>query len=373
MSQTIIGLGDAKAVKRYSAFLAVDTARISYWQRKFMGYGEDSGLPLQLLPQLESDAGERITFDLNMQMRGQPIEGDATQRGTEEALRFFTDEVIINQMRGGVNTGGRMSRKRTVHDMRKIARRRQSEWWGRIFDELFFMYLSGARGINPDYIFPTSYPGFASNSFQAPDTNHVLYGGNATGKADVDANDKADLALLDRAVTKATMLGGGVESTPALQPVMVEGEERFVALFNPFQVYDLRTNTNVGQWLDIQKAAAAAEGRSNPIFKGSLGMYNDVVMHQHKGVIRFNDYGAGANVEAARGLFLGRQAAVVAFGNAGSGLRFSWHEETEDRGNQIVITTSSIFGVKKTNFTIDGSPYDFGVVALDTAAADPNP
>jgi hypothetical protein len=61
----------------------------------------------------------------------------------------------------------------------------------------------------------------------------------------------------------------------------------------------------------------------------------------------------------------------VAFGSPGTGLRFDWNEELEDRGNQVVITTSSIFGVKKTAYTIDGTSRDFGVIAIDTACADP--
>lgn len=40
MAKTIIGVGDAKAVKRFSAFLAVDVGRQSYFNRKFMGVGE---------------------------------------------------------------------------------------------------------------------------------------------------------------------------------------------------------------------------------------------------------------------------------------------------------------------------------------------
>ena len=69
---------------------------------------------------------------------------------------------------------------------------------------------------------------------------------------------------------------------------------------------------------------------------------------------------------------MGRQAAVVSFGSTGTGLRFDWHEEQEDRGNQVVITTGSIFGIKKTAFTIDGVSRDFGVMALDTAVVDPS-
>jgi hypothetical protein len=69
---------------------------------------------------------------------------------------------------------------------------------------------------------------------------------------------------------------------------------------------------------------------------------------------------------------MGEQAAVCAFGSPGTGLRFDWHEESRDNGNQLVISTSSIMGVKKTRFTIDGTATDFGVMALDTYSKDPN-
>jgi len=288
-------------------------------------------------------------------------------------LKFYTDSLYIDQLRGGVNTGGKMSRKRTIHDMRDIARKRQSEWWARLFDETMFMYLSGARGINADYIEPTTFTGYASNSFVAPDSQHLLYGGNATAKNDAsfDSADKMSLSLIDKALARAETLGGGTSGVPSLEPCKIDGEPHYVLVMHPWQEYDVRTSSSTGQWLDIQKAAAAAEGKNNPIFKGGLGMYNNVVLHKHKGVIRFSDYGNGNNVAAARALFLGRQAGVVAFGSPGTGLRFDWHEEMEDRGNQIVITTSSIFGVKKTAFTIAGTSRDFGVIALDTACAEP--
>ena len=373
MAKTIVGVGDAKAIKRYSAFLAVDVGRKSYFNRKFMGVGESAQTPLQTLPHLERDSGDQISYDLVMQLKMKPIQGDANLRGKEEDLKFYTDSLYIDQLRGGVNTGGRMSRKRTIHDMRQIARVRQSEWWARLFDETLFMYLSGARGVNSDFIEDTSFTGYANNAFVAPDSQHILYGGDATSKATLDSADKLTLGTIDKALSRAEVMGGGTTGIPSIQPCEIDGEPHYVLVMHPWQEYDLRTNTSTGQWLDIQKAAAGAEGKANPIFKGGLGMYNNVVLHKHKSTILFSDYGAAspAVVRAARALFLGRQAGVVAFGSPGTGLRFDWHEEMEDRGNQVVITTSSIFGVKKTAFTIDSTSRDFGVIAIDTAAADP--
>lgn len=367
MARTIIGVGDAKAVRKYSAFLAVDTAKKGYWNRKFAGKGETSSTPIQILPHLESDAGEKIDFDLSLALKQEPIEGDDIQEGTEEALNFYTDGVYIDQMRGGVNGGGRMTRKRTLHNLRDVARKRQSEWWSRVFDELFFMYGSGARGINPGFVFRLGYTGFAGNTFTAPDADHIRYPGSKA-KATIENTDVMSLALIDKVKAHAEVMGGETDELVQLQPIMIDGEEHFVMVMHPWQEYALRTNSSTGQWLDIQKAAAGAEGRKSPIFKGGLGMYNNVVLHSHKSVIRFSDYGAGAaNLSAARALFLGEQHMVCAFGSPGTGLRFDWHEETRDNGNQLVISTSAIFGVKTTVFNSKW----YGGIAVDTYAAAP--
>jgi N4-gp56 family major capsid protein len=357
MAQTVIGLNDPKAIKKWSGDLAVDTARKSYFNKKFMGSGSSSSAPIQMLTHLENESGDNISYDLSLQLKMAPIEGDSVLRGNEEDLNFYTDNIYIDQARAGVNTGGRMSRKRTLHDLRQVAKARQSEWWARMFDEQFFMYLSGSRGVNSDFIFPLGYTGRANNPLQAPDAEHTL-----KAAATLATSDTMSLNLIDRAVSRAVTMGGGTQGTPQIQPVMIDGEEHFVVVMHPWQEYDLRTSSTPGEWLDLQKAATAAEGRKNPIFKGSLGMYNNVVLHSHKSVIRDT-----IDVPAARALFLGEQAAVCAFGSAGTGMRFDWNEEMEDRGNQVVISTSSIFGIKKCRF----NSKDFGVMQLQTAAADP--
>lgn len=334
-----------------------------------MARGAEAEVPIQILTDLESDAGEQISYDLLAELRMAPVEGEDVLEGKEEAQRFYTDQIYIDQARCGVNTGGRMTRKRTLHNLREKAKRQQSQWWARLMDELLFIYLSGARGINPNFLLPLNYTGRANNPLSAPTANHVLYSGDATAHNNLDANDRFDLRLIDRAKTRADSQGGGATGVPVLQPCKIDGNETFVCVMHTFQEDDLRANTSAGQWLDIQKAAAAAEGRNNPLFKGSLGMYRGVILHSHRNVIRFNNAGAGANIEAARALFLGSQAAVVAFGSPGTNLRFDWHEETRDNGDKVVITTSSIFGIKKVTWNIDGTNHDFGVFALDTAAA----
>lgn len=368
MARTIIGVNDAKAVKRWAGLLAYDASQKSYFSQRFMARGAEAEVPIQILTDLESDAGEQISYDLLAELRMAPVEGEDILEGKEEAQRFYSDSIYIDQARCGVNTGGRMTRKRTLNDLREKAKRQQSSWWARLQDELLFIYLSGARGINANYLLPLGYTGRANNALVSPDSNHVLYGNDATAFNNLDSADKFDLRLIDRAKTKADAQGGGATNIPVLQPCKIDGQETFVCVMHTFQEDDLRSNTNTGQWLDIQKAAAGAEGRNSPMFKGSLGMYRNCILHSHRNVVRFNTAGAGT-VEAARALFLGAQAAVMAFGSPGTNLRFDWNEETRDNGDKVVISTSSIFGVKKVTFTTETGANDFGAFALDTAAA----
>jgi len=349
--------------------LAYDTSHKSYFNQRFMARGAEAEVPIQILTDLESDAGETISYDLLAELKMAPVEGEEILEGKEEGQKFYTDQIYIDQARCGVNTGGRMTRKRTLHDLREKAKRQQSSWWARLQDELLFIYLSGARGVNANFLLPLGYTGRAGNALVAPDSQHVLYGGDATAFNNIDANDKFDLRMVDRAKTKADSQGGGATDIPVLQPCKMDGEETFVLCMHTFQEDDLRSNTSTGQWMDIQKAAAGAEGRKNPIFKGSLGMYRGVILHSHRNAIRFANAGSGGNVEAARALFMGSQAAVVAFGSPGTNMRFDWHEETRDNGDKVVITTSSIFGVKKVTFTTPIGAQDFGLFSLDTAAA----
>jgi len=306
-----------------------------------------------------------VSFDLSVQLRGKPVRGDARAKGTEENLKFFTDEVAIDQIRHPVSAGGKMTRKRTAHNLRAIAKDRLAEYWAKYMDELYFMYLSGARGSNEDYLEGTDYTGHAGNAIQAPDAQHIMYGGTAVSTATITTADKMSRTLVERASVNARMMRSVDPSTANMQPVNVEGEDRYVLLMSPFQSHDLRTSDAAG-WLEIQKAAAAAEGRNNPIFKGGLGMINNVVLHDHESVIRFTDAGAGANLPAARALYMGRQAAVVAFGTTG-GMRMSWKEEVDDYENEPSVLAGTIVGIKKTRF----NGKDFGVLALDTYAANP--
>ncbi|WWT39854.1 hypothetical protein [Microcystis phage Mwe-JY25] len=363
---TTIAVGDPKAVKRWSGSLFLETSKKSYFDRKFVGDGEN--YCIQRLTDLESEAGDTISFDLSLTLTGEPIYGDALAQGKEKNLRFASDELRIDQMFYPVSVGGKMSRKRTLHNLRTTARNRLSDYWARFSDEMMFIYLSGARGINEGFNTPVTWVGHAGNPIQAPSATHLLYGGAATSKATLTNADAMTRIVIERAETKARMMREVNPQVSNIVPLSIDGEAHYVCLMSPFQEYSLRTDAGSGGWLDIQKAAAAAEGRKNPIFSGGLGMIGKTVLHSHESVIRFNDYGAGANLRAARALYMGKQAGVVAYGTT-TGMRMNWVEESTDYKRQLSVGAGMICGVKKSRF----GNSDFGLFAIDTHAPDPNP
>lgn len=366
MSQTNVPFGSPLAVKRWSKDLAVEFLTSSYFNKKFIGKGDTA--IVQQKTELESDAGDTIQFDLSVQLRGRPTTGDNRVDGREESLKFFSDQVIIDQTRKPVSAGGKMTRKRTLHNLRTVAKARLAEFWAEHFDQTVFIYLSGARGMNQDFYEPSDWEGHGGNPIQAPDSGHILFGGSATSAATITTADAFTRDLVERASTKAKMMRALDVNSANLKPTMVEGNEHYCLVMSSLQEHQLRTSQGTNSWTEIQKAATTAEGSKNKIFKGSLGMIDNVILHSHKSVIRFSNYGAGSNLPAARALFMGRQAGVVAYGTPG-GQRLSWAEEMKDYGNEPTIVAGMIYGLKKARF----NGRDFGVVAIDTYAPNPNP
>ena len=357
MAQTIIGVGNALAVQRYSAVLAAESTKASYFTSKFAGVGADSMTPIQIHQELSSDAGDRINYDISMQIDAEGVQSDDILEGSEVALNFYSSSIYIDQERIGINCGGAMTRKRTLHDLRSVALKRMADWWAKNFDAQYFCYLSGARGVNTDYPFSTAWTGRAGNTLTALDSNHLVYGGSATAKNDLDANDGITLGLIDKLVAKAKSM----EDMP-IQPCKVDGVEAFILIMSPYQEWALRSATGEASFLAVQKAAAGADGQANPLFKGALGMYGGVILHAHPRVVRFSDYGNPATVPAARALFLGAQAAVAAFGSGDAKQRYGWKETLDDRDNQLIITSNAIYGIRRNDFNSTA----FGVIGVDT-------
>ncbi len=355
-------VNDPLAVQRWETALTVESEKKQYF-RKFMG--SDGNAMIRIKQQLSKAAGEKIIVPLRMKLSGDGVEGDNIIEGTdaEEALDFFNDSLFIDQRRKGTKSKGKMSEQRVPFNLRKEGRDALSTWYAEDYDEQIMMYLAGARGIDPSFHVPLDWTGRANNALQAPDSTSLVYSGDASAKNDLDSADTMSIGMVEKLLAK-------IETRdPQMLPFMCQGERKYVLLMHIWDAFNLRTSTSATDWLEIHKATV--RGDKAMMYKNALGEYGGMVMHKHRNVIRFSDYGSGANLAASRSLCLGAQAGIIAWGGASSVSsknKMSWHEEADGRGNALAITAGAIVGVKKSVF----DSKDYGVIAVDSYCADPN-
>ena len=363
MANTSYGTNDPLAVKLWSKRLTVEVLK-NTWATRFMGPTADS--VIQIKDETKKSAGDKITYGLRMQLSGGGVIGDGTLEGQEEALTTYSDAVIIDQLRHGVRSAGRMSQQRVPFAVRDEALSGLRDWYSDRIDLGFFNQICGftpTLAVNGDVIGGTDARYTGLQAVSAPDANHIVRSDStAVGDDSITTTALFTLSMLDKAVERARTL------TPAIRPVMVGGKPFWPTFLHPYQVTDLRTNTSLGQWLDIPQAALpGGEVDDNPIFDGSLGVYNGAILHSDvrvtPGVNQSSSTTQVANVR--RAVFCGAQAGVMAYGRDAGPNRFTWVEELFDYENEPGVAAGLIWGLKKAVF----NSADFATIVLSTYAA----
>lgn len=349
MATTSYGVNDALAVKLWGKKLFQDALKKTYFDR-FMGKSSNS--LVQLRDETSKGPGDRITIGLRMQLSGAGVQGDGTLEGNEESLTTYSDNVFIDQLRHAVRSAGKMSQQRVPFSVRDEAKAGLEDWWADRLDTWFFNQLAGYTAQTD-----TRYTG--NQAATAPSTNRKLFAGSTATDVGQTSSDIFNLNLIDKCVERAETV------SPTMRPIMVGGEKKFVMFLHPYQVYDLRTSTSSGQWLDIQKAAlAGGKDSGSPIYTGALGEYNGVVLHQASRVPQGVN-GSSAVTTTRRAIFCGAQAALMAYGQKDQSAEMSWVEELFDYQNQLGVSAGMIAGLKKTVFNSE----DFGTITVSTYAA----
>lgn len=349
MAVTSFATGDNLAVKLWSKKIAVEALKQT-WVYKFMGRDDNS--VIQILDDTSKGPGDRIRVPLRRLLAGNGVIGDLTLEGNEERINYFNDDIIINQLRHAVREGGKFTRQLVPFDIREHARLSLQDWWADRIDTWFFNQLCGNAG-QTDLRFTGLQTAVAS------DSDHVLFAGGATTDQSLSASAtyRFTLTLIDVAVEKAKTL-----AVP-IRPIMINGEEKYVLFMHHNQVTDLRTNTNTGQWFDIQRAAMQGGNvTKNPIYTGALGEYNGVVLHASARVPAFSAGNALSSDGGRIAAFCGAQAMAMAFGRENGPERFNWVEDYFDYENQFGVAAGCIAGMKKLIF--NGS--DFAVITMRT-------
>lgn len=352
MAVTSYGVNDPLAVKLWSKRLSVEVLK-NTWASRFMG--ESSSSIIQIKDETQKSAGDKITYGLRMQLTGTGVLGDGTLEGNEESLTTYSDSVLLNQLRHAVRSAGRMSQQRVPFSIRDEALSGLRDWWSDRLDFSFFNQICGN-------VAETRVQWTGLQAPTAPDANHILSAHTAaTGDENITSSDTYVLSLIDRAIERARTL------SPAIRPTRVDGKDYWVNFLHPYQVTDLRTNTSTGQWLDIQKAAmTGGEIEDNPIFDGSLGVYNSAILHSDYRVTTGCNSSSGAAITTVRrAVMCGAQSAMLGYGRDNGPERYTWVEELFDYENELGVSAGLIFGLKKAVF----NSADFATVVTSSYAA----
>lgn len=359
MATTTYGTNHPLAVKLWSKRLNVEALK-ACWIYRFIGEGTDA--MIQIKDETSKGPGDQITYGLRMQLTGNGTLGDGVLEGNEEALVTYSDAIIIDQLRGAVRSSGRVSQQRVPFTVRDESLAGLKDWWADRIDWSGLNQLTGNLGPSTPFLAASDVRWTGNQATIAPDAAHYT---NAASPSTADdtglgSSNLFTLSMIDKAVERAKSL------TPAIRPISVGGKKFYVAWLHPYQVTDLRTNTATGQWLDIQKAAMTGGlVEENPIFDGSLGVYNGTILHEDARVpTGYNPTGSVAINTVRRSTFCGAQAGMVAFGRDNNINRFTWVEELFDYENQLGVAAGLIWGLKKTRF----NNADFGTIVMSSYA-----
>lgn len=412
MGQTVVPIGHPLARKLYSTALFAETQRQPGFRSKMTGpapkqkaaeakaKGQTSAAyPFVRCTDLSKTAGDTISVDLFNIIQGKPVMGDKKLSGKMMSLTSSSQDISINQCRGGVDPGGRMTQQRTLHNLRSMSLANLTGWNNRLEDQGCLVHCSGARGFDAgqDWVIPLeSDPDFAEimvNPVLPPTRNRRFFAGAVTTTSGFATTDFLKLEDIDR-------LRANIDDMVfPMQPVKMEGDMEadenplYVLYVTSRQWNDLQTNTAATSWRNVlANAHARSNGFKHPLFMGSPGYWNGILIKKMWRPIRFfgasaigytpgsnivreydgsdviQDVTVPATVTVDRALLFGAQALAVVYGrHQKSDTYYNWHEEESDHANTIEVSTASMGGKSKLRFTgTDGEITDHGIATLDT-------
>lgn len=342
------GTNHALTVKKWSVALFREALGDLYFQR-FVGKNDKSIIQQKF--DFTKDAGDTITFALLKGLKSAGVTDDDELEGNEEALEYAPFSVGIFLRGNSVKLRGKMTRQRTLMDMRADAKTGLADW---LKQKLEHDIIRAACGMAND---------IGKITASAPSANRVFFGGqNSSGTlasvSDLASVDSTTNHLFGTEVIKLLKRKAKM-ARPRIRPAIVDGKEYYCAWVHPLHSKSL---TSEDAWLKAQREANV-RGSKNPIFSGALGVFDGVVIHEHDGLPFANtgetfDAGDEAGTTAARGVLTGAQALTIGYAQTPA-----WMEKEFDYQRKPGVATDVIYGIAKTKFEDE----DYGLITFNTA------
>lgn len=351
-------------------------AELYFAQRGMMGESSDS--LIQVKNDLTKAKGDRVTFGIGYKLSGDGVTGDGELEGNEEAKNTYSDTVLIDQIRNAERLEGELDTQKAAYNTRDEALRDGKVWIAEFLEKQIFMKLGGVSTLSLTDIGSAVYSRRAAfaNTADAVPAAHEAAGTGAryicADASGIDAMADTDImstTLITRAKVKAQT---SVVGRPRVRPIRVNGQDHYVMFVHPWQAADLKTAAS-SVWAQAQREAGE-RGDKNKIFTGSLGVWDNVILHVSDFVptaqtsSAFGVGGTATACRAFRALLCGAQAGLMANASPkGRGVVPTFMVEKKfDYDNKVGYAVGYIGGIQKSTF----NSIDYGVVSVDTGATD---
>lgn len=362
MATKTYAAGDAEVVKLWSKRLAREALKRTVC---FQYIGESGDDLCTNETDTQKGAGDKVTVVLRMQFNGDGVGENETQEGNEEAITTYTDSVVLGELSHAFRHKTKITQQRVPFKLAKEGNDGLADWWANRTDAIFFNQLCGYTPANALAGGTGKYSGF--NAITGPTAGrHLWCSADHTSDQTLDADDKFSTTHIDRA--KEIAETGGSAGLVPIRPIKgLAAGAKYVLFIHPTQVTQLRASTTTNDWMDMQKALIQGGNvEKSTVFKGGLGVWNEVMLVSSTRVTQGVDSGTGAAVaNTRRGVFCGAQSMIAAYGQGFGPEEWEVNEETFDFKRQYAQNGLNIFGMKKSVFNSS----DFGTIVLTSYAA----
>lgn len=363
--------------------ITIDALRQELWSKELLDdvmrdvqnvmpfVGEDDNNIVQISRELAKKKGDTQTFGLVARLDGDGVTGDDELEGNEESMDSFSEQVVIDQIRNAVRLKGKLDAQKVTYDQIKSARENLRIWMKEFIIRQIFLKLAGVtnttlvdtNGVTVSARATWSNtPDFIADADTAAGVGNRYRCAESTGAANLAAADTMTLDLVTTVATQAKL------ANPQIQPLDVDGESIYVLFMHPLCARDIRKSSD---WKTAQENAKQRSDK-NPVFRGALGYWSNVLMLENEFVpwldvsVAGNSWRGAATgtdyaVDTAGNLLCGRQAILMAEASNPEALVV----ESFDYKNKDGVAASFIGGIQKAMF----NSKEFGVILLDAAAA----
>lgn len=365
--------------------MATTIDSLFFQQNGMVGYSSngllksDPGI-VQIDESLKKSKGDTVTLGLTAKHDPNSGVSDGAEiEGNENKRTPYSESIAITTEDFAERLTGVLDEQKNAYDMRKDAKEKLAIQMAEFIEMQIFLKLAGVTNTSltdvagnvvgtkcawsntPDYIADaTTAAGYGARYLCADYTN---------GATSLAATDLITPHLISMAKTKAnTRSSSGL---PKMRALRINGRLHFVLFVHPWQGLDLKNNA---VWSQAQREANV-RGNENPIFSGALGIWDNVIVHEHDYVpfldtsVAGNSFRGSASgtdfaVDAFRALLCGAQAVGFVRCNYGPNNRLAWVEKGFNYERQPGFCTGIMGGIQKIMF----NSQEYGVLALDTAA-----